>query len=88
MSDPRKADLAINLVSADGRRHRFQLFASDQFTNREDMAEQPQADAEGRPTIRLMHDGAWLPPGERKLITLDDAMLLIGMSVKRQFEEK
>ncbi len=88
MSEPRKPDLAVNLVTADGRRHRFQLFASNQFTNRKDMAAQPMTDGEGNPTVRLRHDGAWLPPGERKLITLDEAMLLISMSVKRQFEEK
>lgn len=85
MSDPRTPDAIIN-VSGEVH-HRFELFASWQFRNA-DMVTQKQYDDDGVPTIRLRHNGVWMPPGQRQLMTLDDTMALVRKVVSSKLSGK
>lgn len=84
MSDPRKPDTVIS-VRIGQIRHKLELFTSSQFT-RTDMQDQPQHDENSVPTVRIRHNGQWLPPGSRQLVKLDDVMDLIQSVIGKQLK--
>lgn len=81
MSEPRKADAVVTLQTRDRktgqvRRHKLELYASDQFPSA-DMQDQRQVDDNDVPTVRVRHNGVWLPPGQRQLMTMAQVMGII-----------
>ena len=87
MSEPRKADGSIIVQIGDTPRQKFELFKSEQFT-KADMQSQPQYDYLNTPTFRVRHNGQWLPPGDRRLMTMDQVMLLVEKTSRRQLQGK
>lgn len=86
MTDPRKADATV-FVQLEGTRHKFELFVSNQFPNA-DMMAQPQYDDSDTPTFRVRHNGAWLPPGQRQLMALDDLMQIVAATLRPKLRGK
>ena len=88
MPDPRKPDVIVTIPEGEGTaRHKFELFASYQFKNA-DMVAQRQFDERDIPTVRVRHNGVWLPPGERHLMTLRDATLLMETVLADRIKRK
>ena len=87
MSDPRRPDEIITISTAYGRKkHSFELFVSSQFPSKI-YSSQPQADDFGVPTVRLRHNGVWMPPGSKRLMTVDEVMAIIGRSLVQKLKD-
>lgn len=86
MSEPRKPDHTLVLQGRRGVRHKFELFLGRQFPKAEFQAQQ-QYDEHDTPTVRVRHNGVWLPHGSRQLMSLDQVMALIERTVRRQLKE-
>lgn len=86
MSDPRRPDEIITISAANSRKkHSFELFVSSQFPSKI-YRDQPQHDDFGVPTVRLRHNGVWMPPGNKKLMTIDEVMVIIARSLDRKLK--
>lgn len=85
--DPRKPDVVISLVTRGDVRHRFELFKSSQFKNR-DMLLQRRTDDRDTETVRVRHNGVWTPPGTRTLLTLDETLQLVDKVVRRSLGDE
>lgn len=83
MSDPRKPEIVVSMRIGDVR-HKLELFSSYQFPRIE---ESPRHDEEDVPTVRVRHNGVWLPPGERQLMTLQDVMDMIRKVAANHMEK-
>lgn len=82
MSDVRRPDITLRLKGSNGVNHRFELFRSAQFT-RGAFATQTQYEEGDVPTVRVRHNGTWLPVGEQQLMTLDQALTLVKSACAR-----
>ena len=83
MADQRKPEAVISLRVGDVK-HKLELFSSHQFPT---MTDTQFHDAEDVPTVRVRHDGVWLPPGMRKLMTLDAVMDLVKSEISDKLKE-
>lgn len=91
MSESRKPDATLTLALPDresGRvtKHKLELFVAGQFPS-EDMQSQRLIDDDDLPTVRVRHNGVWLPPGERMLMTLKQVMSIATSSVAKHLHE-
>lgn len=84
MSEPRRPDAVLSVRAGDIR-HKFEMYRAAQFQNA-DMLEQPQTDSKGVPTVRLRHNGVWLPPGHRQLMTVRAAVELAESVIEKQLK--
>lgn len=86
MSEPRKPDYTL-MLKGGKTSYKFELFGSHQFTS-SDMQAQAQVDEHDTPTVRVRLNGAWTPPGERKLYTVDEVMSLVEPQIRNAIIEK
>ena len=65
--------------------HKFELFEGRCFAEFI-TGDQQLLDEKGRPTVRVRHNGVWMPPKERVLYPISDVMALIESALKPVIE--
>lgn len=86
MSERRRPDFTLSLTTQQGdrtMRHKLECYKSSQFKSNA-IQIQRQYDDEGISTFRVRHNGVWVPPGQRTLMTLDEVMQLARGTMARQ----
>lgn len=86
MSERRRPDFTLVLTTQQGdrtMRHKLECYKASQFKSNA-IQIQRQYDDQGVSTFRVRHNGVWVPPGQRELLTLDEVMLLAKETVQRQ----
>lgn len=86
MSERRRPDFTLVLTTQQGdvtMRHKLECYKSSQFPSNT-LQTQRQYDDNGVSTFRVRHNGVWVPPGQRQLMTLAEVMTLAETTVQRQ----
>lgn len=87
MPDPRKPDAVVS-IRVGGNRHVFELFKASQFGKKADMRMQAQLDDHDNEKVRVRLNGAWMPPGQRLLMTIEEALSLVEATLRRGLSDE
>ena len=89
MSERRRPDFTLVLHTQHeptAVRHKLECYKASQFPSNA-MQSQRQFDEEGLSTFRVRHNGMWVPPGQRTLMTLKEVLELAESTVQRQLTD-
>lgn len=85
MSESRRPDFTLVLTTQDDQvthRHKLECYKASQFPSNA-FQTQRQYDDNGVTTFRVRHNGVWVPPGQRQLMSLSEILSLAESTVSR-----